>query len=236
MQKEAINELYVCEEKSFVYPFKQEADLLEAIIAQDFARAYKSGECFMHKLTAYNPHNLPYIKACVLHLTTFLARKCFQIGLNVDVLFRSNLEHANILMQTNSFQEIQVFFRENIMKLFNNSSIKRKSCKYEIVMKAKTYVNCHYQEPITLDEVAGIVYLSPCYFSRLFSEVSGLTFQDYLTKVRINAAKKLLLENNRCLDEVADMLGYNDVSYFIKVFKKVVGVTPRQFSQSFSSK
>ncbi|MDO9536020.1 MAG: AraC family transcriptional regulator [Bacillota bacterium] len=233
MQKGKINELYVYKEKSCIYPFKQEADLLEAIISRNLSSAYFSGECFLSELIKNNGQELNYIKTCVLHLTVFLIRKSIQIGVDVGDLFNANLGYAKILMQADSIKEIREVLRGYILILFNNRSKKRKSCKYEIVMKAKAYVNSNLQNPITLDEVAGYVFLSPCYFSRLFSEVSGYTFQDYLTKVRINKAQKLLLENNRSLEEVAYMLGYNDVSYFIKVFKKVVGNTPRQFAQSF---
>jgi len=194
-----------------------------------------NGESFLFKLADRDEQqDLHYIKSCVLHLTIILVRNCFQIGFKVEELFNISMEHAKVLMQAGSLQEIRIFLREFLCQLLNISSIKNKSDKYAIVMKAKAYINCHFHRAITLDEVARVVYLSPCYFSRLFSEVSGCTFQDYLTKVRINEAQKLLIEKKISLEEITTLLGYNDVSYFIRVFKKVVGLTPRQFAQGFN--
>ena len=73
------------------------------------------------------------------------------------------------------------------------------------------------------------VLFSPYYVSRLFKEELGLTFIEYLTKIRIDAAKRLLLETNMTVSEISDLVGYQDPSYFTKVFKKREGVTPTQF-------
>jgi two-component system response regulator YesN len=77
--------------------------------------------------------------------------------------------------------------------------------------------------------VAQAVHISPYYLSHLFKEELGVTFIGYLTKVRIEQAKILLLETNLTIQQISYMVGYQDSSYFTKVFKKLEGRTPTQF-------
>jgi two-component system response regulator YesN len=87
----------------------------------------------------------------------------------------------------------------------------------------------HYDEDITLEEVSSILNLSPQYFSRVFHEKTGVTFVDYLTRVRIKKAKDWLTYSQSNVQEVCFKVGYKDPNYFTRVFQKTVGVTPRQY-------
>lgn len=77
--------------------------------------------------------------------------------------------------------------------------------------------------------MAGRVYLSPAYFSRLFKEETGESFTVYLNRVRIERSKELLLHQNLRLADIAQLVGFEDQSYFTKVFKKIVGMPPLRY-------
>lgn len=100
----------------------------------------------------------------------------------------------------------------------------------ETVRKAIAFIQDNYHDDLTLSKVAGVVYLSPYYFSRLFKRTTGMNFTRYLTKVRIDAAKQLLKKGDRTVKEIAMEVGYTDPRYFSSVFKKVVGVSPSDYS------
>lgn len=104
------------------------------------------------------------------------------------------------------------------------------SLSAETVYQAMAFIRNNYQENLTLNKVAGAVYLSPYYFSRLFKRTTGMNFTCYLTQVRINAAKELLKQNTLTVKEVAQAVGYADPRYFSSVFKKMVGVSPGDYS------
>ena len=99
----------------------------------------------------------------------------------------------------------------------------------DTIAKAINFIQNHYQSDLTLAEVAATVYLSPYYFSRLFKRTTGINFSQYLTKIRIDAAKDLLRKSNSSIKEIAQTVGYADPGYFGLVFKKVVGVPPGQY-------
>ncbi|MFY9424306.1 MAG: helix-turn-helix transcriptional regulator, partial [Bacillota bacterium] len=81
--------------------------------------------------------------------------------------------------------------------------------------------------------VAEAVHVSPFYLSHLFRDELGTTFVSYLTEVRLDKAKKLLKDTQLTIAEIAEKVGYSDASYFSRVFKKHVKVTPGRFRREF---
>lgn len=102
----------------------------------------------------------------------------------------------------------------------------------DIITKATNFIEANYMKKLTLEDVAGSVYLSTAYFSRLFKQETGQSFSNYLNLVRIEESKKLLKNAGVSISKIAGMVGYEDQSYFSKVFKKMVGVSPIKFRRS----
>lgn len=101
---------------------------------------------------------------------------------------------------------------------------------------AKQYIEKHFTKPLTLEEVALEVKLSPTYFSKIFKEYFRATFIEYVTKIRMEEARKLIQENEISLKEISFLIGYNDPNYFSRVFKKHYGDSPRQFQSHILKK
>lgn len=97
------------------------------------------------------------------------------------------------------------------------------------IRRALAYIEQHYAHDLTLNEVARHVALSPAYFSALFKRECGVGFKQYLQGVRLGAARRLLEEPTRSLDEIAGAVGYGDVHYFSRVFSRAFGEPPGRF-------
>ncbi len=95
-----------------------------------------------------------------------------------------------------------------------------------LVKKAKEYIEDNYAEPLTLDKVAGALFVNTSYLSHIFSETEGMVFTEYVTKIRLAHAKDLLSHKRLKIYEVAEIVGYSNAKYFIKVFKDKEGLTP----------
>lgn len=100
-----------------------------------------------------------------------------------------------------------------------------------LISKAKKFIMEHYAEEMSLTEVASALNISPGYFSTLFRQYTGMCFTDYVTENKIHHAQKLLRETDMKIYEISNMLGFQSAYYFSKVFKKVTGMTPREFSE-----
>ena len=104
----------------------------------------------------------------------------------------------------------------------------------DVVDKAMAYLRENYANPnISAQFIAEMYHITPSYFSRLFNERSGYAFPDYLATLRIEEAGKILVrETNRSIQEICEMVGYTNASYFTATFKKKYGMTPGQFRRN----
>lgn len=102
------------------------------------------------------------------------------------------------------------------------------------ILKIVRYMQEHLSEEISLTVLADRFHLSAQYISQLFKNEIGVNYLTYLTNIRMELAKKLLLSTPLSIAEISDKTGYSDYRVFTKVFKKTEGVTPSQYRQSFT--
>lgn len=110
----------------------------------------------------------------------------------------------------------------------------RQTGREDVVEKAIAYLQSNYGNPnISAQYLADKYHITPSYFSRLFHEKCGCTFPDYLAALRIERSRELLLEReNLSIQEICELVGYSNASYFTTSFKKKYGMTPGQFRRS----
>jgi len=96
----------------------------------------------------------------------------------------------------------------------------------DLVTQAMRYMNEHFAEPLTMDELAMLMDTSQRHLSRLFKMQTGSSTIDYLIQIRMSKAKELLLNTDMSLQEIADGIGYPDRYYFAKMFKRYTGIPP----------
>ena len=94
------------------------------------------------------------------------------------------------------------------------------------------YVEEHLSEPLLLKDVAAQFYLTPNYVSTLFRERLNTTYSEYLSRLRIEKAKKLLLNTSRSVEDISQFCGYTDSRYFARVFRKQLGMSPLQYRKT----
>lgn len=102
--------------------------------------------------------------------------------------------------------------------------------------KVIDYINQNYMYDITLKDAAEVVHLNPWYLSSQFKLLMRISFSEYMTKTRIEASKKLLQQNDLKIYEVAEMVGFQEPTYFNTVFKKHVGTSPKNYQRQFNWK
>ena len=101
------------------------------------------------------------------------------------------------------------------------------------VTAAKNYVLKHYQEPISMADVAARMHLSPSYFSTLFRKSTSMRFMEYVLQVRLEKASEMLANTDMLVYEIAAACGYEDVGYFVRVYQKNYGISPTNFRRCF---
>ncbi|SIS94197.1 helix-turn-helix transcriptional regulator [Alicyclobacillus vulcanalis] len=133
---------------------------------------------------------------------------------------------------------IQNDIRHSIHGGANRALVARQESEADLgnpIESAIAYIEEHFHEPISLQEVAERVYLSPSYFSRLFKSEVGTTFIDYLTQYRIQKSKMLLRVTSLPIEIIANNTGFSNSSYFSTTFKRIVGRTPSEYRAMMSA-
>ena len=100
------------------------------------------------------------------------------------------------------------------------------------VRLACEYIEKNFQENINLNKISNYVSLSKNYFCNIFKKETGITIWDYLIRIRMEEAKRMLLETEQKTYEISENVGYDDPSYFGRLFKKYTGFTPIEFRDS----
>lgn len=98
-----------------------------------------------------------------------------------------------------------------------------------IVRNALSYIDEHYAEKLTLTELADKIFVSQWYLSKLLNKYAEQSFSDILNGRRVEKAKELLRDPSLKIHEISDMLGFNEVPHFSKIFKKLAGISPNEF-------
>jgi two-component system response regulator YesN len=103
-----------------------------------------------------------------------------------------------------------------------------------IVKATREYLENHYADDISLEDMASQVNISPQYFSKLIKKTTGFNFIDWLSMLRVRKAKELLTDSSLTVKEVCFMVGYKDPNYFSRIFKKRIGITPSEYVKTSS--
>lgn len=158
------------------------------------------------------------------------ANKLYRIK---DIFSKIEHEHRH---KSRGYSEMQrLYLRELLVLIARYRSSKPNtelSSSYKIIQDAAKFINENYYQDLNLNLIAGKYALSRSYFSRLFKEVTGFGFSEYLNITRISAAEKMLSQNDASITEVAAACGFNDSNYFAAVFKSLKGITPKKFSMN----
>lgn len=106
--------------------------------------------------------------------------------------------------------------------------------KVRPISHAKNYIREHFAEPISLEEVSSVVGFSGSYFSTIFRKETGKNFLEYVMDVRIEEAKAFLRESSMTIENVARSVGINDCKRFSKTFRKLNGISPKEYRKLYS--
>jgi YesN/AraC family two-component response regulator len=127
---------------------------------------------------------------------------------------------------------LKAIHEENTDKLLTEED--RDAAHGFISANALRYMQEHYAEKLSLNEVAEMNYISPWHLSKLLKKDTGENFINILNRIRVDNAKKLLKNPALKIYEISERVGFTDIAYFSKIFKKFAGITPNEYRRTIS--
>jgi len=141
-----------------------------------------------------------------------------------DIIVESLRKHADDFLE----KPIKI---EITLKRIKELLERKQNAGKNVIDKLKFYIEKNYEKNIRLKEAAGLVCLSPKYVSKIFKQDTGIGFNTYKIKLKMDKAKELLCLPEYNINEIAFLIGYLNVESFIRIFKKLVGFTPSEYRQ-----
>ncbi|HTX21809.1 MAG TPA: helix-turn-helix domain-containing protein [Candidatus Aquilonibacter sp.] len=131
--------------------------------------------------------------------------------------------------QHESVVKLLTIFAEHLSMVSNQIIVREQNAEPPLIARAKQFIAEHQTEELSLEQVAKAVHTSKFYFCKMFRRATGINFTDYLSRVRTERAKNLLLNPNLRVSEIAYEVGFQSLTHFNRVFKRILGQSPTDY-------
>ncbi|CAM3488702.1 response regulator [Aeromicrobium ponti] len=169
-------------------------------------------------------------KLYIMELIVILNKTLYELGMKPKQIWDESFLTIDELLNHRTLAQIKDWLKEISWKVNECISQRRDHTSKQYMEQTKNYILEHFSDKnLTLTSICNYLHVSTSYFSILFKKEMNMTFGEYLSKVRMEEAKKLLKISDYKAYEIAEMVGYNDQYYFSTVFKKQIGLSPTEF-------
>ena len=217
------------QEKECYYPIQQEK-LLQGYITQgNKVASQKVLNEILGYIFFYSGGDFEFIKVRVIELIVILSRAAIDGGADVTEIFGLNRDYISDVQDFTSMNELSQWLTKVLIsftsRVFNISNTNHS----DMIKRVVNYIKKNYMNKISLNDISSHTNISVSYLSKVFKEEMGCNMSTFKNQVRIESAKLFLLNDTIPMTEVTYMSGFEDQSYFTKVFKKVTGFTPGKY-------
>lgn len=213
------------------YPIDSERELQQMIRHRD-----KEGvQRLLNELMGYvyfaSGANFAIIKARATELLVVMSRAAIEGGGDINEIFGMNDTYTKEIEQMRDMESLNIWLNmvahKFISCMFDFSEVKHR----DIMFKITEYVKQNLAEKLTIEDAAAHVYVSKSHLSRILRQEMGCTFTEYVNRQRVERSKLRLISGRASLADIAVSVGFEDQSYFTRVFKKITGVTPGKYRE-----
>ena len=209
---------------------RRERRFLQYLRMADKKRADKLIPVLFTDIEILGEHNLQKIRQMLEELMVVSSRALVEAGIEIDAITRLVREHRQGMEKYLRSDELFRYTYQIFDRMLESAYLLIKSQEHTSIIKSvRKYIDDHYGEHITMEDVAESVSMSPSYLSALFKEKMGMTVHDYLIRVRIEKSIELLGRRDLSIKQVMQQCGIESQSYYNRIFKKMIGLPPGKY-------
>jgi len=222
---------FIDERATSNYPFETERILRGRVAEGDSNSAERALQELFTALVLYSEKDIKKMRGRSLELLSLVSRAAVDGGADGDTILALNEEY---IASIHAAQEAEMFLLQLTRAVRKYARLVQAMSTVEhvdVISRVKNYIQRNYAQKISLEEAAAQVNLSPSYLSKIFRREMGIGFISYLNKVRVEKSKVLLQNREIELVEAGGMVGYEDQSYFTRIFKRFTGIPPGKYRE-----
>ncbi len=236
-QNTLLNDIYkVIDEMKYkpaaFYPLETEKKLQAAIIHGDKEHSKELLNTLLGYIFFQSNADLDTIKSRVAELLVLLGRSAIEGGAEANQIFSMNADYTKAIERFDSLESLSLWLTGIINRYISYVFEFSEAKHTDVLHKVTAYVKEHYSEKLSLAGIAEHVYLSKSYLSKIFKEEMHCSLTDYINSIRVEKSKLLMLDPRLSLVEVAAASGFDNQSYFTKVFRRMTGVSPGKYRET----
>ena len=211
------------------YPLEKEEALMTAISKGDIHLAEKTLGEILKQTLQHCGGKVEILRSRSVELIVLLSRAALKGGADSQKILALNYEYMREIDEFVTIEDI-VLWLPIVTRSFTQHVFQFSSTKHtDVIYKAVDYIRRNYASKLSLQEMAEYLYISRQYLCRIFKESTGQTVGGYITYVRIEESKKLLRNSRMDIVDIPELVGFDNQSYFTKMFKKETGTTPGRY-------
>lgn len=220
------------DEDIYRHSYQEERQVLEAVKAGDVEEAVRLSKEMDANIGRLGGSELEHWRNLSIVSATLCARAAIEGGVMPSIAYRLSGFYINQCTSCKDITQILIYRNhaiEELAKRVREQKEKRHTSSY--TEQCKDYVYGHYREKIYLDNIADTLGISSGYLSRLFKKETGISLQDFINDVRVDKAANLLIYSEETLTGIAEYVNFPTQSYFGKIFKQKMQMTPKQYRE-----
>lgn len=210
-------------------PMTERAVLVERLHHRQIEAAVRLCETSIRDAILVMGHDLETVKNDTAGLLAFLTKYYLKFGQMTEADFAAVTDFQTRISEARSIADLMSPLSEAIVHLSTVCRISDVDSRSPIIFEAAEYVNRNFQNRISLNSVARLLHINKSYLSKRFKMEMGVTFTEYVNQLKINYARRMLAQSSVLVADLAVQLGFQNHSYFSKIFQQYTGTTPNLY-------
>lgn len=208
------------------YPIELEKQLIGRVRLGEIAHAKEILNNLLGAIFFRDMGNKEVLKARLIELLTMLSRAAVEAGGELQEMLGANLAYLQQIILCETPEDMSAIIIKALDRFTEGVYRTRNTDQMRVLGEALAYIRQHANEDLSLESVARACHKNSSTLRKLFREQLGMTFSDYINRLRVERAMELLRDPHRSLAEIAVEVGFYDQSHFGKVFRQIAGYTP----------
>lgn len=231
IQADMLETMYLSKqgENRISYPLENERQLQQLICLGNKQKAQQLLNEILLELYSAVGTDLLLLKLRIRELITLMSRAATDGGADANAIFAMCDSSVMEMERIQDFDALDAWLGVMLHKFFDMIFDFNDAKHQSTIQQVSSFIQEHLAEKLTLEQVAGQVHLSKSYLCRILKDELGCTFTEYTNRLRIERSKLYLHRSSMSLSEIACAVGFDDQSYYTRIFKRQVGVPPGKY-------
>ncbi len=220
---------------NFIYIFDMEKQLMDCIKLGDSSKVMRILDDIFNTFYANKKMHSSYLQSMCIEIVSISSGITYEFNEDIEKIIGSHSQILDNILCKDNLSELKKYMLSILLKITNHIAGKYKKKSEDNINKIKGIINERYMEDISISGISEEIYLTPNYVSLIFKRETNMTITEYITGIRMMKAKELLMTTDLKVQEIAELVGYENPHYFSTVFKKQTGVHPMKYRSLASS-